>query len=89
MSKQTRLNFSKATTASSKRRKLNSNDETHEQESNDNSLQQPKEAEGPSSEDTNKIELEAPPQKHQTPRLKLHQVPVQRNHDSKPRPTQK
>jgi hypothetical protein len=70
MSKQTRLNFSKATTASSKRRKLNSNDETHEQESNDSSLQQPKEAEGPSSEDTNKIELEAPPDNSKTSNTK-------------------
>jgi ADP-ribose 1''-phosphate phosphatase len=80
MSKQTRLNFSKATTASSKRRKLNSNDETHEQESNDSSLQQPKEAEGPSSEDTNKIELEAPPDNSKTSDTKT-QTPS--NPDSK------
>jgi ADP-ribose 1''-phosphate phosphatase len=62
MSKQTRLNFSsKATSASSKRRKLNSNDETQEQEANDTSLQQSETetAKGPSSESTDKTELES------------------------------
>jgi ADP-ribose 1''-phosphate phosphatase len=61
MSKQTRLNFSKATTASSKRRRLNSNDETQEQELNDHLLKQSKRPGPPSSEETNKAELEAPP----------------------------
>jgi ADP-ribose 1''-phosphate phosphatase len=61
MSKQTRLNFaSKATSAPSKRRKLNPSDETQEQELSNHSLEQSKQAGPPSSEDTDKSELEAP-----------------------------
>jgi ADP-ribose 1''-phosphate phosphatase len=58
MSKQTRLNFSsKATPASSKRRKLNSSDEM--QELSDNSLRQSKKAGGLPSENTDKTNLES------------------------------